>query len=44
MVTANWEKMKRLPAKGLPDKKAPLSDPSKIAKWDPLWWKKEKAQ
>ena len=43
-IAANWEKMKGLPARGLPDKKAPLSDPSKVAKWDPLWWKKEKAQ
>ena len=37
----NWQAGKRIPAKST---KAPLTDPSKVNKWDPLWWKKEKAQ
>lgn len=37
----NWQAGKRIPAQST---KAPLTDPSKVNKWDPLWWKKEKAQ
>jgi hypothetical protein len=44
-IRHDWEAGKSMPAKAKgKSSKAPFTDPSKIEKYDPLWWQKEKRE